>query len=414
MNIYELQTEIKKLRAFLPGLIGGLVGSMVTLVLAASVLLAGPADFGDVRALFGGLGASSVNGSVSGSIADSGDVIVDVVEKVNPAVISIVITKDVPIIERYYESYGGPFGNFFNVPRYRQNGTEQQEVGGGSGFLISEDGYIVTNNHVVSDTEAEYTVFLNDGTEYAATVLATDAALDIALLKIDATGLSYLEFGDSDAVKVGQTVIAIGNALAEFRNTVSVGVISGLSRTITAGSSDGESEQLQDVLQTDAAINSGNSGGPLLNLDGYVIGVNVAASLGSENIAFALPANAVKVAVASMQKYGHVVRPYLGVRFTMINADLAARNNLDVDYGALVLRGEDGALAVIPGSPADKAGLVENDIILKINGEDITVDHPLNVALRAFAPDDTVTLHVLHDGEARDVEVTLGSTPAKK
>lgn len=409
----QLQAEQSKLRGLLPAFVGGVVGAAAMLVTVIVVaLLVGPGDFGDIRNAFG-VNETSNSASVSGNSADDGNVIVNVVDRVDDAVVSIVITKDVPILERYYESYGGPFGNTFRVPRYRQNGTEEQEVGGGSGFVVSADGYVVTNNHVVSDREADYTVLMNDGTEYRATIVATDATLDIALLKIDAADLAYLEFGDSDGVKVGQSVIAIGNALGEFRNTVSVGVVSGLSRTILAGDGSGDVEQLQDVLQTDAAINSGNSGGPLLDLDGYVIGVNVAASLGGENIGFALPASAVKVAVDSMKTYGKVLRPYLGVRYTTIDATLADQNNLDVDYGALVLRGEDRSLAVIPGSPADKAGIVENDIILEVEGERITIDNPLRVALGNYAPDDTVTLRILHDGEEKDVEVTLGTAPTE-
>lgn len=394
----------------MPAFVGGVVGAAGMLAVVIVVMLvAFPRGGDDVRSMFG----ADDGGSVSGGITDGSNAIVDVVDKVNPAVVSIVITKDVPVMERYYENYGGPFGNLFSIPRYRQNGTEQKEIGGGSGFIVSADGYVVTNNHVVSDAEAQYTVFLNDGTKYDATIVSTDATLDVALLKIDASDLPYLEFGDSDAVKVGQTAIAIGNALGEFRNTVSVGVISGLSRTITAGDTTGDSEQLQDVLQTDAAINAGNSGGPLLNSDGYVVGVNVATSTGGQNVSFALPANAVKSAIESMEKFGHVVRAYLGVRFTTIDSDLAEKNSLSVDHGALILRGDDGSLAVIPGSPADKAGLEENDIVLKVGDKDVTADEPLNVLLGDYKPNDTVRLHVLHDGDEKDVDVTLGTAPTK-
>lgn len=412
-------TKEKSIRAWLPAFWGGVVGGVaVAAMLAGAALVAlGVRDADSLKALVHDFAERNTvqHGSVSGVVSTSDDAVVNVVDRVNPAVVSIVITKDVPVMEKYYDDYGGPFGNLFRVPRYRQNGTESKEVGGGSGFLVSADGYVVTNRHVVSDAEAQYTVFLNDGTDHAATIVSTDDVLDIALLKIDAAGatLPFLEFGDSDAVKVGQTAVAIGNALGEFRNTVSVGVVSGLSRTIVAGDGNGSSEQLQNVLQTDAAINAGNSGGPLLNLDGYVIGVNVAASLGgsTENIAFALPANAVKSAVESMRQYGHVVRPYLGVRFTMITDDIVKKNNLTVDHGALVLRGDNGELAVVPGSPADKAGLEENDIILTVNGDDVTEDAALNTLLMKYAPDTSVTLHVLHDGEERDVTVTLGTMP---
>src|SRR3990167_11151935 len=187
----------------------------------------------------------------------------DVVEKINPAVVSIVITKDVPVMEEYYDD---PFSQFFGeqspfhfrIPRYRQNGTEEKEIGGGSGFLVSEDGYVVTNGHVVSDEEAQYTVFTNDGTKFEAKVIAIDDVLDVALLKIEATSIPFLIFGDSSTLRLGESVIAIGNALGEFSNTVSTGVVSGLSRSIVAGNGYGMQETLENVIQTDAAINPGN------------------------------------------------------------------------------------------------------------------------------------------------------------
>lgn len=342
--------------------------------------------------------------------------VVNVVEAASPAVVSIVITKDVPKIEQYFDSqtnpFGGLFGGFYNIPQYRQNGTEEKEIGGGSGFLVSEDGYVVTNAHVVSDAEARYTAFLNDGTKYDATVVASDTVLDVAVLKLVGENFAYLEFGDSEAIKAGQSVIAIGNALGEFRNTVSVGVVSGLSRSITALSGTGVSEQLSNIIQTDAAINPGNSGGPLLDLSGRVIGVNVAASLGSaENIGFALPANAVKRTVDSIRETGRVVRAYLGVRFLMINDAVSTDNHLTVDYGALLIRGDRNELAVIPGSPADKAGLEENDIILEVNGDRVNDEHPLNVLLQQFGVGETITVRVLHDGDEREAEIKLEEAP---
>lgn len=342
--------------------------------------------------------------------------VVNVVEVASPAVVSIVITKDVPVIERYYDQqsdpFGGIFGGLYRVPQYRQNGTEEKEVGGGSGFLVSEDGYVVTNAHVVSDPEAKYTAFLNDGSEFDAEVVATDTVLDIAVLKIEGNDFSYLEFGDSAAIKSGQSVIAIGNALGEFRNTVSVGVVSGLSRSITASNGSGESEQLTNIIQTDAAINPGNSGGPLLDLSGRVVGVNVAASAGgAENIGFALPANAVKNTVDSIRENGRVIRAYLGVRFLTINEAIQKQNGLSVDHGALVVRGSQNELAIIPGSPADKAGLEENDIILKIEDQEVNEEHPLNVVLQQYKVGDKVQLHILHDGEEKDIQATLEEAP---
>lgn len=240
--------------------------------------------------------------------------VVSVVEKVSPAVVSIIITKNLPKIEEYYFN---PFGDddffnrffgddFFNfgIPQYRQNGTEEQEIGGGTGFIITSDGYIVTNKHVVADEEAEYTVMMNDESKYDAEVVARDPTTDFAVLKIEGKDFPTIELGDSDELKVGQTVIAIGNALGEFRNTVSVGVISGLSRSITASSFGFGSENLVGVIQTDASINHGNSGGPLLNLAGQVIGINTAIAQDAQNIGFAIPINEVKNSIESVKEYG--------------------------------------------------------------------------------------------------------------
>lgn len=343
--------------------------------------------------------------------------VVNTVKKVNPAVVAITVSKNVPVYERYLEQIPSPFEDFFGsdffggftVPQLRQKGTELREVGGGSGFLVSEDGYIVTNRHVVSDEKAEYTVFANDGKKYDAKVIARDPALDLAIIKIDGSNFEHLTFGDSDKLEVGQTVIAIGNALAEFRNTVSVGVVSGLSRSIVASDSLGRNaEALDQLIQTDAGINHGNSGGPLLNLSGEVIGVNVAIAEGAENIGFAISGNSVKSVVESVQKTGKIVRPYLGVRYIEIDEEVKEKNKLSVDYGVLVQRGATPSdLAVIPSSPADKAGIVENDIILEIDGVKLTSDRSLASIVRAKKVGDTVTLKINSKGKEKTVTVTL-------
>lgn len=346
--------------------------------------------------------------------------IVDVIAKTNPAVVSIVVTKDVPIIERYFERFD-PFGGFFHdpfggfdlqIPRIRERGTERREVGGGSGFFVSNDGLIVTNRHVVADTEAEYTVFTNDGEKHNATVLARDPILDIAVLKIEASGTPYLAFGNSDEIRIGQTAIAIGNALGEFRNSVSVGVVSGLSRSVVAGDNLGRFELLEEVIQTDAAINPGNSGGPLLDLNGKVIGVNVAVTRGAENIGFALPSNLVESVVRSVVEHGEIVRPYLGVRYVQVTPSLKERHNLPVDYGVLVVGGGSPEHpAVVPDSPADKAGLKENDIIFEIDGERIDDRRSLGFLIRQRDIGDTITLTILRDGEEKTISATLDKAP---
>ncbi len=348
------------------------------------------------------------------------------VERVSPAVVSIIVTKDLPKLEQvqgstsspesdfFQQFFGGNFPNdFFNTPQpqYQQNGTQKQEVGGGTGFIVSSDGYIVTNAHVTSDTTADYTVLMNDGSKYPAKILASDPVLDVSVLKINANNkkLPVVELGDSSNLKVGQSVIAIGNALGEFRNTVSTGVISGLSRSVTAGGLDsGGNEQLSGVIQTDASINFGNSGGPLLNISGQVIGINTAIVQGAQNIGFAIPINEIKSAIESVKQNGRIITPYLGLRYITINKAIADANNLSVDYGALVTPGQNpNELAVIPGSPADKAGIKENDIILEVNGQKLDSDHPLVNEIRKYKVGDTVDLKILSKGQTKDIKVKL-------
>ncbi len=333
---------------------------------------------------------------------------VDVVKQATPAVVSIVVKQDLSKLNNNntFPFFNSPFQ--FNVPQ------GEQQIGAGTGFIITSDGLILTNKHVVSagqDTTGsatQYTVIMNDGKQYDATVVDTDPVNDFALIRIKATGLPKLDLGDSDTVRVGQTVIAIGNALGQFSNTVTKGVISGLSRTITAGDSQNTSERLENIFQTDAAINFGNSGGPLLNLAGQVVGLNTAISQQGQLIGFAIPINQAKTVIASVQKYGKIVRPYMGVRYVQVDDAVAAENKLSVNYGALLLKGSSAnEPAVIAGSPADKAGLVENDIILEFNGKKITADNSLASAIQKLNPGDTVQLKVLRQGKEKNISVTL-------
>ncbi len=341
--------------------------------------------------------------------------VVDAVKKTNPAVVSIIISKEVPKYETYIDpnQQQNPFGDmfpgfYFNIPQYRQNGTEKKQVGGGSGFFVSADGLIVTNKHVVDQKDVEYTVFTNDGKKHTAKVTARDPILDIALIKIEGTGFPYLSLGNSDKLEIGQNVIAIGNALGEYRNTVSVGVVSGLARSITASTGAGSAEILDHVIQTDAAINPGNSGGPLLDLSGKVIGVNVAIAQGSQNIGFALPINSVKSAIESVKSTGKIIRPYLGIRYVSVNVEMKEKNNLTVDYGVLVKGGANvNELAVIPGSPADKAGIVENDIVLEVDGVKLDDKTSLASMIRQKSVGQIIKLKVLSKGVEKTVPVTL-------
>lgn len=399
----------------LVSVLAGAAGALVILFIAAQ----NPGLFGlDSRSLSMQQTQNGDSTQISPELSSAEETIVETVKKTTPSVVSIIITKDVPVVEQYFEE--SPFNNFFGspfqfrVPQLRQQGTEKREVGGGTGFIVTADGLIVTNRHVVNDAAAEYTVFTNDEKKYEAKVIARDPSNDIAILKIEATNLPFLEFGNSDQLQVGQTAIAIGNALSEFKNTVSVGVVSGLSRSIIAGDNLGQAEQLEQVIQTDAAINPGNSGGPLLNLAGQVIGVNVAVALGSENIGFALPANSVKSVVGSVKETGRIVRPFIGVRYVPVTPQLKEQNKLSVDYGVLVTRGETvNDLAVVPGSPADKAGIRENDIILEVDGKKLDENNSLAAAIRNKSVGDTIKLKLLSQGNEKTVEVRLQETPAQ-
>ncbi|TSC63939.1 MAG: putative HtrA2 peptidase, partial [Parcubacteria group bacterium Gr01-1014_106] len=252
---------------------------------------------------------------------------------------------------------------------------------------------------------------LNTGEKIPARVIARDAALDLAIVRVDKKGLPTVPLGDSDALRVGQTAIAIGNALGQFRNTVSVGVISGLGRQVTAGDqATGRTETLDQVIQTDAAINFGNSGGPLLNMRGEAIGINTAIAGGAENIGFALPSNEAARVVDDVRTLGRIARPFLGIRYIAVTPAIAKAHTLPVDFGALVL-GDEAVPAVVPGSPAERAGIRENDVLLEFDGQRIDSDHPLGARIRKKKAGDRVTLRVRSGGQEKTVEVTLAESP---
>ncbi len=346
-------------------------------------------------------------------------VITDIVEKSSPAVVSIIISKKVPVFEKYYinpfEEFDIPpeFREFFEfqIPQFRQKGTEKKEVGAGTGFVISPDGLIATNKHVVFDKDAEYTVYFNDGRKYNAKVVALHPTDDLALIKINARNLPYLKLGDSDKIKLGQTVIAIGNALGEFQNTVSVGVISGVKRNIVASDEQGKIERLEGLIQTDAAINPGNSGGPLINLRGEVIGINTAIARGAENIGFAIPVNRLKNMIYDLTTKGKIEVPFLGIRYLIITEDVKKKFNLPFDYGVYVYSDDPKNPAVIPNSPAEKAGIKEKDIILEIDGNKINLQNTLAEQIRSKKVGDEVTLKIWRDGQIIYLKVKLGSLP---
>jgi serine protease Do len=266
----------------------------------------------------------------------------------------------------------------------------------------------VTNRHVVDDTQAEYTVMTSDLKEYPAKVLARDPIRDVAIIKIEGNDFPVMNLGDSDSIKIGQTVVAIGNSLGEFTNSVSRGIISGLKRNLSAAGGGGDTERLTDIVQTDAAINPGNSGGPLLDINGNVIGVNVAIAQGAQNVGFALPINQAKRLIEQVKTGKQISVPYLGVRYVNIDSAIQKEAQLPFNYGVLVLRGSKMTdLAIIPGSPADKADIVENDIILEMDGVKIDDNNQLGDLISKHNAGDIATLKIWHKGQMKDVKVTL-------
>jgi len=322
-----------------------------------------------------------------------------------------------PVYEEYYYS---PFGEL-KIPQYKQEGTKQKEVGSGTGIIVSEDGMVLTNKHVVAEEGVNYTVMTKQGKKYSAEVLATDPFQDIALLQIQGVrdlddggqvqeDFPAIDLGDSDNLRIGQYALTIGNALGEFKNTVSVGVISGLDRSITASGA-GKIQTMEGLIQTDAAVNQGNSGGPLVNLQGEVIGINTAMAQSAENIGFAIPINKAKRAVKQVKETGEIAYPFLGIHYTMVNEELQQHYDLEVDYGAWIGRnraGQETDQAIVEDSVADEAGLRSGDIIIKFDGQKLTTENTLADVIMNYSPGDVVKLRVLRNGIYKTMEITLG------
>ncbi len=333
-----------------------------------------------------------------------------------PAVVSIIISKFMPKTKRMpFAPLFGPFGlgplpDEPESTHHDNHGKgEKVKVGGGSGFIVHPDGLVLTNKHVVFDPDAEYTIITDDEKEYIGKVISRDPINDVAVLKIDATGLPTVTSGNSDKIKLAQTVIAIGNALGLFTNTVSKGIVSGLGRKISASMGHGgEIENLRNVIQTDVAINQGNSGGPLINLDGEVIGINTAIIYGAQNIGFALPINWAKTDLEDIIKFGRIVRPFIGLRYVMLNKELKEKYDLPVDYGALVIKDHvPGTEAVVKDSPADKAGIQENDIVLEINGAKLTEKNELADIVQSSKVGDELEMALMRKDQTLKVKTVL-------
>ncbi|MBU0579316.1 trypsin-like peptidase domain-containing protein [Patescibacteria group bacterium] len=322
--------------------------------------------------------------------------IADVAEVASESVITISIKRKEQVIESF-DPFNLGFG-FFGFPR---GSIEEVQRDIGTGFVVDGGGIIVTNKHVVSDLSAEYLVIDKDNNEYSVTEIYRDPANDLSIVKIEGFEVSSLPLGDSSSLRVGEEVIAIGTALGEFRHTVTTGVVSGLGRGVQViNSGVGAVEDLEGLIQTDAAINPGNSGGPLLDRSGKVIGVNVAVSAGAENIGFALPINIVKDSLKNFKTTGSFQRPFLGVTYQTITKQAALFN--EVPQGAYLIE-------VASGSSADKAGLKPEDIVIEFGGQDLS-EKDLATLINQYKIGDQVELKYYRNGETKTIKITLAGS----
>jgi len=341
--------------------------------------------------------------------------VVEAIKKVKDSVVSVVVTKELPEEALKNLPLTSPGGlPFPKLPEEQKDALphehERIQVGGGSGFIVSKDGLILTNKHVVRDVTATYSVILANEKVLPAKILSRDPINDIAVLKIGAEeDLPVSPMGDSSKLELGETLIAIGNALGNFKNTVSVGVVSGLSRFLSAQDGiAGTMSHLRGLIQTDAAINPGNSGGPLVDIEGNVVGINVATVMGAENIGFAIPINSAKKDLEDIREFGRIKKPFLGVRYVMLNEDIKSQFKLTAAAGALVMK-EDvpNDTAVVPGSPAEKAGLKERDIIISFNDTPVTENVTIQDILESCEIGQSVPIEFLRGKQKMVTEVTL-------
>lgn len=336
------------------------------------------------------------------AVLNESQLISAIAKNVSPSVVSVDVTS---------RSEGSAFFGF----------APSQQQSAGTGIILTEDGYIVTNRHVVDAAATSVSVTLSDGTQFddVEIIGRTNPSdpLDIAFLKIkDTSGkkLTPAKLGDASKVQVGDKVVAIGNALGQFQNTVTSGIISGYGRSVEAGDGYSATETLQNLFQTDASINEGNSGGPLVNISGEVIGINTAiAGGGAENIGFAIPVSDIQGLIKSVLEKGKLERPYLGVRYVSLTDDYAYQFNLSTKRGAYILPATRGQASVLPGSPAEKAGLREKDIITEIAGETINEKSSLISLISKHAVGEEITLKIIRDGKDQDIKVTLEAAPTE-
>lgn len=339
------------------------------------------------------------NNQISNSIiqVQEDDQVTQVVEKVQESVVSVLA--------------------FSEIPQKLDFDFQKKMLSGGTGFIISEDGLIMTNKHVVQNFSADYKILMHDGSQFEAKIISIDEFDDIAILAIVLPAdieinnqFKPLELGESANLSVGQKVIAIGNALGLFENTVSTGILSAKGREVSAfNDAMGITQNLANLLQTDAAVNLGNSGGPLLDMQGKVIGMNVAVAENANGISFAIPIDDLRPVISGVHKFGKIVRPVLGVRFLMLTEVQAREIAPNLDGGALVIAEiNGGSSGVLVDSSAEEAGILDRDVILTVNDEEVTNDMPLHKLIRKYLPGDNVILKIWRKGEIFELNVALG------
>jgi S1-C subfamily serine protease len=387
----------------LSGAVVGSGGTLAAMALASgreSPMLASPASAAITARLASvTLPAGAAAGTTS-AVDPSADPVVSASAEVSPAVVTIITSSQVTDTSLGQDpgttrpDTGSQGQSQFGIP------DGQTPVGLGSGLIFDANGWILTNHHVVADG-GTLTVQLADGRSFPATVYGTDTLTDLAIVKIDATGLPTATLGDSSALAIGQTVIAVGDPLGEYPGTVTTGVVSGVGRSLTD-----TDINLDDLIQTDAAINPGNSGGPLIDENGDVIGIDTAMASSAQGIGFAIPINLARPLAEQALAGKALSRPWLGIRYQPLDAGVATRNGLSVSEGAWITGGPTGA-ALEPSGPAEKAGLKENDVITAVDGTSVNVQHPLIELVGQHAPGETVTLTVHRGSSDISVPVTL-------
>ena len=342
--------------------------------------------------------------------------IIKTVRNVMPAVVSIIITKSLDQLTKEFTTEqmsvkgGKKKSASLSIPKEKIDALGMVQVDGSSGFIVDKSGIVLTNRHVVEEQNATYLIVTTDNTRYEAEILARDPVDDIAILKITSPkALPTLPLGDSTDLELGQTVLAFGNALGIFQNTVSMGIISGLSRSITAHPNPKlPPQEMRGLIQTDAAINPGNSGGPLTDIFGRVIGINAAIITDAENISLAIPVHAAVRDLYDLKKYGTIRRPLLGLHYIMLNADLSEKLSFPISQGALVIRDHPVDRAVVPKSPADEAGIKEGDVIFEWNGEKFNGAKSISDFLEICEVGETIHLTALRGKEPVRFSVKLG------